>query len=93
MGKYFVPYEQNRPVAIEVKGHRLLVVASSPDSLLKGENLFIGDEIREIRAASNKDDVLASLAASINGGIVVAPPGMSMSLMLMSLEEQLPWVH
>lgn len=93
MSRYFVPYEGDRPAAVEVKGHRLLIVASSPDALVQDDYLIVGNEIREVSVPKDQEHMLANLAASVRGGVVVAPPGMTMTSMLLSLEAQLPWVH
>ncbi len=55
-----------------------------------------GDEIREVVLPDenlNQSQALIDLAASVNGGIVLTPPGVSPRAMILSLEHELPWIH
>lgn len=96
MSKLFVPYHDNAPAAVNIKGHRLLIVASDSDDMVADLNSLGGDSIREIHLRDSDSDetaFLADLAACINGGVVLTPPGVRPSIMLRNLEERLPWIH
>ena len=93
MDRYFIPYNEGIPVAIDIKGHRLLVVSTECDPLIEELELIGGDDLRVLDLDEDDKNTLTDLAASINGGIVVTPPGLSLSAMLESLEDELPWVH
>ena len=94
MSKFFVPFNQDEPAAVEINGHRLLLVASSEDELTAGLREIGGSEVREIELSpSNEESVLRNLANTIHGGIVLTPPGVRVATMLSSLKAELPWVH
>ncbi|HQH28242.1 MAG TPA: hypothetical protein PLP17_12655 [Oligoflexia bacterium] len=97
MEKFFIPYAGDLPAAIDIKGHRLLIISTDHDEIEYSLATLGGSEIREIELrASNPDEassVLAGLAANINGGVVLAPPGIPVSAMICSLEQELPWIH
>lgn len=96
MTKYFIPYTQEIPAAIEIKGHRLLLVSTDEGELLDDLDRIGGDTVREINLRDDSAEqtaALADLAASVNGGVVLTPPGVSLERMIQSLETELPWVH
>jgi len=93
MGTFFIPFHDEAPAAVDIRGHRLLVVTSDLEDLVEHQNLVGADEIREMRVPENDDHALALLAATAGGGVVITPPGVSVSAMLESLETELPWVH
>lgn len=94
MSKFFVPFNQDEPVAIEINGHRLLLVAASEDELAAGLTEIGGSEVREIELSpANEETVLRDLAKAVHGGIVLTPPGVGVATMLSSLKADLPWVH
>ncbi|MCB0322628.1 MAG: hypothetical protein KDD69_03610 [Bdellovibrionales bacterium] len=96
MSTFFVPYTRNVPAAIEIKGHKLLIVASEPEDIAADLQLIGADEIREIDLPGDEaqtTEVLADLAAEVGGGVVLTPAGVSPSVMIHSLEQELPWIH
>lgn len=94
MSHFFVPYSGDIPAAIEIKGHRLLFVAASENDLAENEDILGSDTVREFFILENEEaETLASLAKEVRGGIVLAPPGMSLSSMIVNLENDLPWLH
>ena len=95
MSKFFVPYLGDAPAAVEVNGHRLLFVYNSEDELTAELAKIGADQIKEVALLDHDDDdiVLSSLASQIEGGVVVAPIGISVSAMIKSLEHELPWIH
>ena len=96
MGKYFIPYADDLPAVVNIKGHRVIIVGSKEEDFLGELALIGGDELREIDLpleALEQSTRLAELAADVSGGVVLSPPGVSPSVMIRDLEEQLPWVH
>lgn len=93
MSKFFVPYVGEQPAAISIKGHRLLILANSHQDLLASLDTIGGDKVREILLWEDDTTELAKLASEINGGVVVAPPGITIENMIHELERELPWVH
>lgn len=93
MSKFFIPYEGGCPKPIEIKGHRLLIICSAEEDLFhEFETLKFG-EVRRVDFIEDEKEMLADLAASINGGVVLAPPGVSVGAMIADLEQELPWLH
>jgi len=90
MSKVFVPYAGDSPVALDVKGHRLLFVASSKDDMIADLSTIGGDTIREVE---DGEEELLDLAVTVEGGVVMSPPGVRLADVIESLEEQLPWIH
>ena len=93
MAKLFIPYDDGLPKAVDIKGHRLLILATTKEDVENHLDAVGGDEVRELTFLDDESDVLAELAASINGGVVLAPPGMNLTAMIVNLEAELPWVH
>ena len=93
MGRVYIPYSGEAPAAVSIKGHRLLIVATTADDLIESNRVLGGDAIKELEVQSDGGQALAELAKEIQGGVVLSPPGMSLSAMMTSLEHQLPWVH
>ncbi len=96
MSKFFVPYLENNPAAIDIKGHRLLIVSKSEDEMLSELETIGGSELIEMSLPDDVEKseiILSSLAEKIDGGVVLNPPGMSVSDLIQSLHEELPWIH
>ncbi len=93
MEKFFVPYSHGYPVAVEIKGHRLLLVSKDRRTMLADLESIGGDMLREFVLPEGSQAELAELAASVRGGIVVAPEGMTLGALQVNLETELPWVH
>ncbi len=96
MTKYFVPYSKDIPAAINIKGHTLLLVATAADEIVADLSKLGGDRVQEMILKDSPDEqtaALAALAESIKGGVVLTPPGISVSTMISSLENELPWLH
>ena len=94
--KFFVPYSHNLPQALEINGHRLVIVSTDSDGMREGLDVIGGDEIREIEVEgdpASQEYALAELALQANGGVVLAPHGVSLRAMIDNLESNLPWFH
>jgi len=93
MVRVYVPFKCENPASIEVKGHRVLIVASKVEDLIEHEDLLGGEEIREMNFKESDREALQRLAQIVDGGVVLAPPGVGLSAMISSLEHELPWIH
>lgn len=93
MRKYFIPYAGKNPAAIDIKGHKLLILSSEKNSLNEQLQFFGGNEIKELRFIDENSKLLEDLAEQIDGGVVLTPPGVSVSILLRNLEKELPWIH
>ncbi len=97
MGSVFVPYSvDNTPAAIEIKGHRLLILSTKASDLRKDLKRVGGTNIRKIELSAEieqQNAVLSQLALSAGSGVVITPPGVSLTAMIENLEKQLPWLQ
>jgi len=96
MTRYFVPYDHENPLAIDIKGHRLILLSSDRENLALDLKKIGGDDVREIHLRDEpleQSQELTRLAASVGGGVVITPPGVSISSMIRNLENELPWIH
>ena len=96
MTRFFVPYVHDNPAAIEIKGHRLILLSTDKEILVGDLAKIGGDGVREINLRDEpleQSEELTKLAASVKGGVVVTPPGVSIASMIQNLELELPWVH
>lgn len=96
MDKFFVPYSDGAPLALNIKGHKVLIVTTDSEDMVEDLDALGGNEVLEIELPDGEVDysqVLADLAARINGGVVLAPPGVTPTAMIHDLEAELPWIH
>lgn len=90
MEKYFVPFVDDSPFTIEVKGHLLLLASTDEEGL---EADLKGLQLRNLDIQESDEDQLNVLAESINGGIVISSNELSLGELIQNLEVELPWVH
>ena len=93
MSKLFIPYIDDSPAAIEIKGHKVLLLTTNLDSMEEELEVLGGNEVREMEIYDDGTAELAELAESISGGVVLTPPGVSVSTMINSLEQELQWMQ
>ena len=96
MVKYFIPYVKDTPVAINVKGHKLLLLKTEEEGIEQDLAYLGGDSVKSLELAEDSvqlSSALTNLAESIKAGIVLTPRGVSVATMIKSLEHDLPWVH
>ena len=96
MVKVFVPYIHNVPAALEINGHKVLIICADSDDIVGELDIVGGDEIRELvlgEGSHEQSELLADLAADIEGGVVLSPPGVPPSAMINNLRQELPWIH
>lgn len=90
---YYLPYKEGSPTTVEINGHRLLLVCAEADCLREGMGSFGATEIRELELENDLEIVLSDLALQTQSGIVITPPGVSITDVVDNLEKQLPWVN
>lgn len=96
MATVFVPYTNDRPASIEIKGHRLIILAALQDDLIPDLFEVGGTEVRPLQLRDETEGQLQDLnelAECIRGGIVIAPPGVRARTMIKNLENELPWLQ
>ncbi len=94
MSTFFIPYSGDTPAAVEINGHRLLILASEPGDVEPDLIELGGTEVRTLEIEKgHENEAFLHLAEEIKGGVVLTPPGIPVSILIDSLERELPWVH
>lgn len=93
MTTFFVPFHDNSPAKISIKGHNLLLVTTESDQGPWEIEKLTGGQCRAVEVDGNDSQILSSLASEIEGGVVLAPPGVPLDAVLANLEQTLPWLH
>lgn len=96
MQKVYVPFHNNEPASVEINGHRLVIVCTESGDVPEDPSLLGGAEIREVDLAdedADQSETLLNLAAEVNSGVVITPPGISAEDLIANLRQELPWVH
>ncbi len=96
MSRYFVPYTGDKPAAVNINGHRLLIL-SKERTCLEDELEVIGaDTLKALQTGNTREEesrLLNKLARSTNAGVVIAPGDLELKDVIKNLEVQLPWLH
>jgi hypothetical protein len=96
MTTLYMPYQNNRPLAITVNGHNLLIVTADEDLLLTSEIMDVeyALPIEGVLEEEGKlDERLVEIAENENAGIVVAPTAIPIEDVIKNLELELPWLQ
>ncbi len=96
MTRYYLPISHDAPVAIEIKGHRLILLTTDEQDIREDLPLLGGDTVHELNLRDDMADqtaALSELAEQVNGGVVLTPPGVTVAAMIHNLENELPWIH
>lgn len=96
MPRYFIPFSGRDPAALDINGHRLLIVSSDQKDIEESLALFGADTVKSIDGELGRDDgyvALEKLADSIKGDVVIAPEDEPLESILTDLQEELPWLQ
>ena len=96
MNRYYIPCQGKKPVALEINGHRLLLL--SRDRQLVEEHLDdVGaDSVKVVKVADTEvaeAELFSKLSKKNEAGVVIIPSEASYSELRSSLETQLPWIQ
>jgi hypothetical protein len=92
----FVPYKGSKPAAMNINGHRIIILSQDAASLEDNLSLVGADRVRCIdgsSGASHTQYVIGKLAAKVKAGVVMAPHEIALADLLSSLRLQLPWIQ
>ncbi len=84
------------PMAVTVKGHRMLILSHDEEALQVGLEKIGADGIEAIVIGETEEEQINTmhrLAKSVGGGVVVAPLNVKIEDVVDSLSQQLPWIH
>lgn len=96
MNTFFVPYVGRRPAAVDINGHRLVIVSPSRRPIEDNLQFFGADRVRRVRVADAPKEnelVLGQMAKRVGGGVVVAPADVAIEEVVRNLQFQLPWLQ
>lgn len=96
MGSLFVPFSGDKPAALTINGHRLVILAVERGELETSLELVGADrlEVLEgIESPEEQEKVLHKIAGTVDGGVVIAPADVDVEDVIKNLEAQLPWVQ
>lgn len=91
-----MPFAGKRPAALNINGHRLLILATSRGVFEDSLELVGADRVKKVRAGGShaeNEEILNRLARSVDAGVVIAPAAVEVSQVIRNLEDQLPWVQ
>ena len=58
MSKFFIPYDGENPAAVDIKGHKLVIVSTSAEEMLKGLQSLGGDHLEELEVSEGGSQAL-----------------------------------
>lgn len=95
MVNLFVPYAGSKPATVMVKGHKLLILSNDAESLSEKLHRFGANKVKKVEfdGLSATDEELSRLSESVEAKIVVAPDDVKIEDLLVTLENQLPWLQ
>lgn len=96
MAILYAPYIGDKPSAIQINGHRFLILAQEEESL-QGNLMILGaDDVRPVSCGDSRSEqtrAITELAKEIECDVVVAPSHVDVQDVIRDLSAQLPWVH
>ena len=96
MASLYVPFQGKKPAALEINGHRVVLMSRDPVPLEDEMELFGADRIKRFDVGLNsgaESKLMVKIAASANGGVVVLPSELPIEQLIRNLEEDLPWIQ
>lgn len=96
MSVYYVPYSGRKPTAVEINGHRLVILTSNKKILLEHMDSIGADSLKRVKTLTEPEKdlkLIDRISKSAKAGIVFAPDEAPLSEVLKELEQQLPWLH
>ena len=106
MSYLYVPYKNDAPLPVDIKGHKLLIVSGDATDLENNLRKLGADSFKKVSVGNTPEEhtqKLAMLAKKAkltkkskkggeSPGILVAPTELGLSELLKNLETSLPWV-
>lgn len=96
MADLFVPISKRKPKAVDINGHRLLILARSRAVLERDLKQIGADGVRRVEDGASfggQKKILEKLAKESGGGIVIAEGRVRLERVIKSLESELPWIQ
>jgi len=96
MERYFIPYTGKKPASLCINGHRLVILAHDKDMIEDDLDLLGADRVKTVKLASAEEEqvkFLGKIARQVDGGVVIAPSGITLRDVIKNLESELPWLQ
>lgn len=96
MSVYYVPYSGRKPTAVEINGHRLVIITSNKKLLQDNMDTLGADSLKKVQSLAEPEKdlkLIDKISRTAKAGIVFAPDEAHLSEVIKELEQQLPWLH
>jgi hypothetical protein len=96
MSFFYVPYSGRKPKAVEINGHRLVILTKDKQILSDHLQSIGADTLRRVKTIEEPENdvgLIDKIARSAKAGIVFAPDEAPLADVIRELEQQLPWLH
>ena len=96
MRSYFVPYHGDKPAAVHVNGHKVLILSQDRASIEQDLEIVGADCVKQVLGGESVEDerkVLTKIAQTSRSGIVIAPNELGIKEVIRNLEAELPWLQ
>lgn len=96
MSIYYIPYHGKKPAAVEINGHRLVILSKDKASLQEDLVILGADTVKKLKGDIEAEENLPQIdriARNARAGVVFAPEEANVTEIIKNLEEQLPWLH
>jgi hypothetical protein len=96
MKKFYIPYSGRKPSAVEINGHRLIMLAQDKESVITHLDAVGADRLKVVKVEDSETaevEFFSKLSFRNHAGVVILPPEVSCGDMLATLEASLPWVQ
>ena len=96
MKKFYIPYCGKKPSAVEINGHRLIMLAQEKESVITHLDAVGADRLKVVKVDDSESaevEFFSKLSFRNDAGVVVVPPEINCGEMLATLEANLPWVQ
>ena len=96
MSIYYIPYHGNKPAAVVINGHRLVIMSQDKESLEQDLSMLGADKLKSVESeveVEQNSTLIDRIAKNAKAGVVFAPGETDITEVIKNLEEQLPWLH
>jgi hypothetical protein len=96
MAEIYIPYSGKKPAALEINGHKVIILSTNKEIFESDLEIIGADNVRPLKSADTpygQEKALTALAKKTNAGVVLSPLGMELDELIKNLEHELPWVQ
>ena len=96
MSRYFIPYSGDKPTAVDINGHRLIILCKDRGAIEDDLEIIGADSLKLMKTGGSREEesrALNRLSKTNHAGVVIAPDDIELKDVLKNLEVQLPWLQ